>query len=247
MKRLVLFLGYLTWGLATAMLLLLFLYVTCMGQGLTLRSPLRDITAVAASVPLLINEDFEGVGTPSGWGVVGTPSFDNVASPLSGVQDLIQNATANSDANYVFTDAAEIWIAFELSYNTLPTASSLIIALYDSPGFTKAGAIIFDVNGKLSASDGTATSTTTDIMATGTKYYIWLHVLKGTGANAVIEVEFSTTNTRTGAGNKYAVVTTGNVDVNLNYFLIRRIQTDWTNTRTFHIDNVRLSIVGWPS
>lgn len=227
--------------------LLLISVLLCSAQ-LSIRRPFYGaILKAPTAVVLLIDENFEGTGTPSGWATVGSPGFDNTSSPLSGAQDLKMDGAANNDANYVFTDAGEFWVALELKFSSVPAVSiTSPIQVYNSPSFSDFCAIFIDTLGKLAVSDGTTSSTTTDTMSSGTKYYVWFHMLKGTGSNATIEGEFSTTNTRTGTGTKYAIVTAGNINVDLNYFLLRRTHAEWGNAVTFQVDNVRLSTTGWP-
>src|SRR4030095_13735684 len=61
---------------------------------------------------------------------------------------------------------------------------------------------------------GTANATTVSTLVAGTKYYCWGHVKKGTGANGIADVAFSTTKVRPTSGNGFAQVTTGRTTAN---------------------------------
>lgn len=58
---------------------------------------------------------------------------------------------------------------------------------------------------QISLTDGVDGPLPADTLTTDTTYYIWFRYVKGTGANAIQEIEFSTTPTRVGSGTKYAI------------------------------------------
>lgn len=232
MKRLILFLA---------------VAVSCMGQGLTLRSPLRDIAVAPAASALLIDENFEGTGAPSGWSsTAGTPDWDNTSAPIAGAQDLKMGDAATCDARTAFTDSSEVWVRFEL-FVELPASQYLFAYIFDSPGFVDYTALDIDPTGGLYVRDsGGVTGPTVDKISSSTKYWVFWHVLKGTGANAAYDVEFSTSATRTGSGNKYVAKTSGTLAITPGYLIFGRDNTAWGSGNTFQIDNVKVSNTGWP-
>ncbi len=69
--------------------------------------------------------------------------------------------------------------------------------------------------------------------------------LRGTGANAVYELEWATTSTRTGGGTKYASASNGIYTVNSDYLDLFRNDSAWS-TATWQIDDIKISNTGWP-
>jgi hypothetical protein len=68
---------------------------------------------------------------------------------------------------------------------------------------------------------GTANATTVSTLSANTLYYGRIRYLKGTGANAVASVEFSTSKTLPGSGNGFAQTTTGSSANNvLDVFMV---------------------------
>jgi hypothetical protein len=117
--------------------------------------------------PDLINEGFEGSGTPSPWG--GGADFDYTGVVLSGSQSCRvqsgQSATVNMGVGYT-----EVWQKNVIRFVTLSTAEQIVIA--DSSTAGTDGLVIF--------SDGSATMDFSSFSAvgsfvTGTKYYFWSH------------------------------------------------------------------------
>lgn len=233
MKRLILFLA---------------VAVSCMGQGLTLRSPLRDIAVAPAASALLIDENFEGAGTPSPWTVgAGSPNFDNTASPLSGSQDLMMTDGTFDYAKATFTGSTEVWCQFEFKLSSAPLGVTQLFFLLDV-GLTKYVNLVIDGNSQLIISDSTSGTLgiTTDALSAATKYWVFYHAAKGTGANGVADIEFSTTSTRTGSGNKFASCSNHNLDANMAALYVYLDGAGWTGGSTFQVDNMKVSNTGWP-
>lgn len=231
MKRLILFLAVAT---------------SCMGQGLTLRSPLRD-GAIAAPCPV-VNQDFESTGLPCNWVVgAGTPNWDNTSSPIDGAQDLKFDDSANSAAYSLFTAAPEVFIQMELKLTSLPTSSDNILFLYNSGGSQYLLVqLLFSGELFIVDYDFASNAQTTDILSAATRYWIFIHVLKGTGVNASYSVEFSTTSTRVGSGNKFATIADGHLTSDMIQFRAARDNTLFGAGKTYQIDNVKFSTTGWP-
>jgi hypothetical protein len=158
----------------------------------------------------LINENFEGTGTPSGWNnSAGTPDYDYSVSPLYGLQSLLCNSSAQSRNGTSLNDA-EVWLkcSFRLD-GTMPGFNYLLRFLNSSD--IEMLDIAF-LSGPLYVFDGVSggTGQTVDSVTSGTVYDLWVHYKKGTGADAILEASFDVTgNPRPNTGNKYVVVANG--------------------------------------
>jgi len=165
----------------------------------------------------LLNQKFEGTGYDNsetwteslGGGIV---DEDYTATVLDGSQSLrIQNA-AGGGVSYTaetFTAGGERWAFCKIRLTSLEAvAVTRSIAFWNNVGATLA-AVEINTSGTLHLVCGATTADTVDAMSTGTTYYMWFHYLKGTGANAVADVGFSTTSTRPTSGNKFVQITTG--------------------------------------
>lgn len=231
--------------------LVLFLAVSascsCMGQGLTLRSPLRDGAAAQVAGGLLIDENFEGTGTPSPWTTSGAAvDFDNTSSPIAGAQDLKSAVVGGAGAP--LAASPEIWVQFEITMSALPQEGHAYTILLI--GTAEYAIIRFQTSGDLGlyyhGGIGAGGSGTVDTMAASTHYWIFFHLKKGTGANGLCDVEFSTTSTRVGSGNKRLADTAGTLTTDILSFSVDRTSSGQWGTATFQIDNVKVSNTGWP-
>lgn len=158
----------------------------------------------------LVNETFEGTGTPTGWFKGGSADFDSTASPLQGAQSLRLNTSADY-ANTPSIAEDEIWGRF--LYRPSSVTDTVNTLILDDAGFTQMMGISLYTDGTLIALDNGVGvfDFTTDAMSANTTYYVWFHYKKGSGANAVIDVMFDTTcTTRPSVGSsKWAGGTTG--------------------------------------
>lgn len=197
---------------------------------------------------LLIDESFEGTGTPSGWtSVSGSPNFDNASSPIAGAQDLLFSAGADREAYATFTASGEVWIRLRLKFSAAPSSTPAPVVVQDAASPSAYVALQVNSSGAIRLLDNSGANTgyTTDTITGGTGVYIFIHVAKGTGANAVYDVEWSTTSTRTGSGNKFASASNGTYASDTDYLDFFRNNTSWS-TATFQIDDVKVSNTGWP-
>lgn len=167
-------------------------------------------TATASTV-FLVSEDFEGTGAPSGWTAgSGTPApnFDYTTVPLDGAQSLYlasaSQITATRPAD--FTNITEVWfyLMFRATNGTAPSAASQYVGLAPNGG---GSVITWRISAGLKLLVGSVTTTATSIVL-DTTYHVWGHYLQGTGANAVVDVGFSTNGVRPTSGGTFAQVTT---------------------------------------
>ena len=169
----------------------------------------------------LIDEDFEGTGTPSGWGTTGsgTANFDSTTSPLEGAQSLRLTGTTNIISTTLTIQEPELWWKFRYKPASLPSVTLRIPLIYDS-AFNEIAKIILHTTGQLIVDGGGIFELTTDSLSAGTEYWITGHYKKGSGANAVLECGFSTTDTRPSSGSKYAGATNGTQTANTDLVLL---------------------------
>lgn len=207
---------------------------------------LQQPFAISTSVTppsYLVNEDFEGAGTPTDWATDhGSPDFDYSVVPLVGLQSL--RLPNNSAAYYtVDLDKSEVWFKFYVKLETLPASQEVLFSFADA-FFNFLYKVNIDPGGTLNVKDqifGNIDQTTVDALSTGTVYNIWGHYNKGSGSNAVCEVSFDTVgNPRPNAGNKYAGGTNGTSTNNVSIFFIGELNGE---TYASVFDNVQIDDV----
>lgn len=198
-------------------------------------------TAGGGGPTLLIDEGFEGTGTPTGWFSSGASDWDYATSPLAGAQSLRVTAAGSSVA--FLTDGGvlnhtEAWGKLLLRIDALPSSFSRLFVIRDS-GFSEIFILTINSTGTLTVQDtgGTVFQTTTDAMSVSTLYRVYWHYRKGTGANAVCEGGFATTDARPVAGNKYAGGSNGVPTTNATNFYFAP-----ANSAAFVLDSVQASI-----
>lgn len=163
----------------------------------------------------ILTETFEGSNSGydnTGWSnFVGSAGInpDYTGVVLAGSQSLRINATT-TDQSIIKTisDPNECWIYFQ--YRPV-TSSGGVATRGILTGFN--GSIKFSIavasGGLLVVSHNAASATTSAGMSVGTTYNIWAYYLKGTGANGVASVAFSSTTTRPTSGTAFASLTNG--------------------------------------
>lgn len=138
---------------------------------------------------LIIDEPFDGTGTPSGWFNSGA-DFDSTVSPLEGTQNLrcpdgsfVQSPTINE---------SEIYIKFPARFSALPASFSLFCISDDSSYAVDLLKGYILASGALVISDhsGGVFETTVATLSAGTAYDIEMHYSKGTGSNGVCSIAF---------------------------------------------------------
>lgn len=196
---------------------------------------------------LLVDESFEETGTPAGWTASGTPDFDNTSSPIGDAQDLLFSAGSDRRAYTSFTESGEVWIRLRLKMSAAPASTPGIVFIQDAVSASEYVALQVHTSRTLRLADngGPNTGYTTDAVPANTDVYVFIHIAKGTGANAVYELEWATTSTRTGGGTKYASASNGIYTVNSDYLDLFRNDSAWS-TATWQIDDIKISNTGWP-
>lgn len=172
----------------------------------------------AASITYLIDEAFEGTGTPSGWTTTGTVNYD-ATSLMLGAQHMFLGSASAGGAFTISPAGSPMELYFV--YRTLdatPGASMQICELTDSGDAD--GAEIWLTTGGLiriqDTGDGTSSSNTVTALADSTNYHFWVRVTSGSGTNAVYTVAFSTDGIRPTSGNAFQQKTNGTLTTDVS-------------------------------
>ncbi len=153
-------------------------------------------------LPYLIAENCETSGTPAGWSNSGNVAWDYATTLLEGAEAVRMIKTGGGRTRFDFADQAEATIYFKLRLSGT-TSARIIGGLGANGGTIKQ---LFQLNSSFQPSFGSATSsaTTSAVMLLDTTYDVWLHYRKGTGANGVVDIGFSTDGTRPTSGSNFA-------------------------------------------
>lgn len=155
--------------------------------GVLLCTPLySDMNTYIAGVPVsggggdyLVQEDFEGTGTPSGWGKWTDrplPNFDYTSTVLEGTESMYLAGTGYHLDSAVSTPTqsagTDRYVAFMLRVPSLPTTDVLMLQLYNST--TLLGGIGLRTNGGLYAQigGGSVVYGTSGAISANTTYYV---------------------------------------------------------------------------
>jgi len=170
------------------------------------------------------NETFEGTGySVAGWSEAGSvvnEDYTTAPAPIIGSQSLlIKNVafdTAYSEIN--LPNATEGWMRVGVVLTNTAVSTWYVLMMADSGGGEMASVIV--QAGKLRIKCGTATADTATSITANTTNYIWMHYLKGTGANAVADVGFALhpTKTRPTSGGTFASLANGTSTANVQVF-----------------------------
>lgn len=187
----------------------------------------NDLATIASSsvtnnstvTSLLVDEDFEGTGTPSGFTAgTGSPDFDYVvASDLSaGSGNQCLRVNQSFHAPYVaFTAQDTLWV--KCRFRAAGAALPIRIRNGGATELCYAQWIVNGANYDCRIYGGTNFSTSFSVAFTpNTTYTMWLEYKKGTGSNAEARVWLSTSGTFPGYGSTHAVRTTGNATAQAN-------------------------------
>lgn len=216
---------------------------------LSLQAQAQDIfpgpimRTIGAGASYLIDQDFEGAGYDNGetWTEAGAGTIDEdyTGTVLDGTQSLqLAGTSAAANTSSTFGNQSEVWMYALFRLVNLPGSTENIINLRTTGG---ADCYIARINtsGQLTVANGpTATCVTT--VSTGTTYHIWCYYKTGTGANAILNVAFSTTGIRPTSGNNFAQVTTGTAATDPDRI---RIGTASSITHSVIFDKIRVDNV----
>lgn len=160
---------------------------------------------------LLLNENCEGTGTPSGWTDDVTVSWDYTSTVLNGAQSMDAQGSGGNASRYdLGTTYTELY--GKLLVRVVSGANGLqVLTMRDASNTHTVFSIQFTAT-DLAIIDGGSGSGTTTVgsITTGVKYWVWWHYKTGSGSNAIGEIWISTTSTQPANGSSsYATFTNG--------------------------------------
>lgn len=168
----------------------------------------------------LLFETLEGPGylNPGNWSESlggGTITDDYTGTVLAGSYSLFIENSAGTGTTVTRNTApasATGTLYFFFLFRPLVISAQTRIFVFENSMGTEVCAVDIKADGALIINNGTANATTTGVMSMNTTYFVWGFYAKGTGADGLAYIAFSTTGTRptSGPGN-YAEVTTGSM------------------------------------
>ena len=179
-----------------------------------------------SGVSYFFEERFEGTGYQNTWtengANTGVCNEDYSTSPLEGTQGLLLSGTTQkASTGFTFpSDVAEFWGFFKLRIDTALTTNRVFFEWLNASATRVAGLTLSTTNTLTPISGTLAGSATVDAMSLATDYNIWIHFLKGSGANSVFSVGFSTGTTEVTGGNAFSSKTNGNCTTDAHDFTI---------------------------
>jgi len=196
--------------------------------------------AAVAGPSYLLTENFEGSEYDNSWTEAGTGTIDGdyTGTVLQGSQSLRIAASAQS-AYLTHTlgashDIVEVYFLYRPT--TLPGSTRTVITLQTSADVTVLQAMQRSTGSwTVRPTSGASGANSVTAMSTGTTYHVWCRYEKGTGANAVGTVGYSTDGTRPTSGNSFVSVTTGDATGQVNKI---RIATSSSETWEFVLDRL---------
>ncbi len=208
----------------------------------------RQNICIESPAPYLIRQGFE---CPTGgydhgpeiWTESGTGTIDQqyTATVLAGTQSLsiLQSANIAGDLSPTFTAQDEVWVYLLLRPVSIEAGIiRTLVGIRNSSGSTFCGLQI-DTDGSLRVAMNVVADTVGTVSA-GTTYHIWFHYKKGTGADAIADVGFSTNGIRPTSGNNFAQTTTGNPT---SQAVAIMLGPNASATQQYIFDNVRVDDV----
>lgn len=190
-------------------------------------------------VSYLINEGFEGVGTPVSWTFGNSVNFDYNVSPISGSESLELDATSKYANAYVtIPKKNEVWIAYKVRFTGMLT-TDVVRTLYVRDSLNNYISRVFYSNNGSQALfriyNGTANTFCTTPITNDVVYNVWLHYVGGHGSDGVFELYISTGSSRPSTPD--GALTTGSRIGSANNVIFYMDPSG----RKWYIDDVRIS------
>lgn len=177
----------------------------------------RPLAGGGGGPSYLLEENFDGAGTPSGWTTAtGTPNYDYTTTILQGTQSLALDGTS-ADAGAIspsFTAPSTIYGYCLFRFSAIPSSSREFMRLRNST--TVVARVFITSSGNLQFRHGATTYSTVSTMSINTTYHIWYDYAAGSGANGVSSIGFSTDGTRPTSGNAFASNSAGAGTLNID-------------------------------
>lgn len=178
------------------------------------------IAAAPPAPSYLVEENFEGVGTPAGWTVIGTVDFDYATSPVQGAQML--RIAADSSATYTtFAEQSDVWAYFRYRADTA-NGNTATFGFVDAAITVNLACVSVVTNGvgtqeaRLFAGGSNSSASSSNI-DNGTNYHVWIHFVQ----NSTCTLYVSSSGTRPssdGSGNVFLTKTAINTPAGLIVF-----------------------------
>lgn len=178
----------------------------------------------------LVDENFEGAGTPSGWSITGfSPTYST--APITGLQSLHKPQDwATYTAEKTFTAQDEVWVyltaKFGGTYNTfyvLNGGATSLASIYVDDGTY----MYFNFEGAVGGNWVAGWSQ-------NTVYHFWIRYVKGTGSNGIVEFYRSTNATKPSSPTFTATYCTSTVQAD-------RVSFSVSNGMEVWVDDVKVS------
>ncbi len=178
----------------------------------------------------LVNEGFEGAGTPAFW-YNGGADPDYTATALAGSQSLhIDGVEYLVITSGGLLNHSEVYGKFKFRPVTLPTPSGLSFSLLDVD-FNYLHQLVIWADGTI----GCGGNVTTAAMTAGQDYWIYFRYKAGTGSNAIQSAGFSATEVRPTSGANFCGITNGTQTTNVTQF-----QPISSNGGVYILDSVQI-------
>lgn len=152
----------------------------------------------------LVNENFDGTGTASGWTNSGSPNWDYTTAILDGTHSLL--CSAGTSTEYSFPSQSTAYAKFMLRVPTALPGATITVAGLRATDSSARALVRMNASGQLAVfANGSDSTFTTDAMSHSTTYYVWMTW----SASGTCSVGWSTTDTRPTSGNKFTSKTGG--------------------------------------
>lgn len=166
----------------------------------------------------LLTETFEGASySAAGWSEYtggGTVDENYQTAPIAGADSLRLLKNGASDDCYAYNNYGpvnESWAYCRVEIVDLTATEFSFFRIYDGIHVDLQAHVVIEPDGQLRVVCGTANATTTDSVAEGSTYHVWLHYDANAAGTSVADVGFSTDGVRPTSGNKFASLSTGSV------------------------------------
>jgi hypothetical protein len=201
--------------------------------------------SVTISTPVLA-QNFEGTGTPPSFSTAGgSPNYHNTSSPLTGSKDCLLGGGTDDDVAIDIGSMSEVWMVTEFLTPQYPNVGQGIIYIEPS-GHQVVVKVISDGTLIIQQDASTVGSATASGIPLNTKIWIKFHAKKGTGANAIYDIEWSTDGSFAGSGSKFTSYSSGTLTGNFTTAELYCATSQWPGGTLMHFDDVGFFSANFP-
>lgn len=191
----------------------------------------------------LVQQNFEEPTTGYDHGETWTPAGNGIINPaysglvLQGTQSMRFSQSGQAGQTQTTIAAQdEVWVYFMMRIVSIGAHNPTWFGWLNEGTATLA----FHINNDFTISlSGGSSATTAATVTTGVTYHFWMHYKKGTGANQIQEVAFSTDGIKPLSGSNYAAVLNGNRTAPITTLTLMWNFSTWTHEYIF--DKVRIA------